>query len=275
MPRWLPRAVWSDARHYQIAALATLLIFNLGWLDFGARPLNSALAIGSALATQVLCSRLFGLPSIDLRSPLITGLSLSLLLRADAAWLHAVAGVMAIGSKFVFRIEGKHVWNPAGFAIVALLFTSSDVWISPGQWGSAVWFVALLSFLAILVLHAARRSDMAIFFLGSHAALLFTRALWLGDPVSIPIHQLQSGSLLIFAFFMISDPRTSPDSRLGRFIFAAAVALTGHYMAFFMQMRPALYVALIALSPFILLIDRILPAERFAWTTPARQGAAP
>jgi hypothetical protein len=32
-----------------------------------------------------------------------------------------------------------------------------------------------------------------------------------------------------------------------------------------MQMRPALYVALIALSPLTLLIDRIIPAERFAW----------
>jgi Na+-transporting NADH:ubiquinone oxidoreductase subunit NqrB len=274
MPRWLPRDVWSDARHYQIAALSTLLIFNLGWLDFGARPLNSALAIGSALATQALCSRLFGPPGIDLRSPLITGLSLSLLLRADEPWLHAVAAFIAIGSKFVFRIDGKHIWNPAGFAIVVLLFTSNDVWISPGQWGSAVWFVALLSFLAILVLHAVRRSDMAIFFLGSHAALLFARSFWLGDPLAIPIHQLQSGSLLIFAFFMISDPRTSPDSRLGRFIFAASVALSAHYMAFFMQMRPALYIALIALSPLILLIDKILPAERFAWTKPATQGAS-
>jgi len=39
-------------------------------------------------------------------------------------------------------------------------------------------------------------------------------------------------------------------------------------------MRPALYIALIALSPFILLIDKILPAERFAWTRPAIQGVA-
>ena len=85
---------------------------------------------------------------------------------------------------------------------------------------------------------------------------------------------MQSGSLLIFAFFMISDPRTSPDSRLGRFIFAASVALAAHYMAFFMQMRPALYVALIALSPLTLLIDRILPAQRFAWTRPALEGVS-
>jgi len=274
MQRWLPRDLWSDARHYQIAALSTLLIYNIGWLDFGARPLNSALAIASSLLTQVLCSRYYGLPSIDLRSPLITGLSLSLLLRADEAWLHAAAGAIAIGSKFLFRIDGKHIWNPAGLAIVVLLLTSNDVWISPGQWGSAVWFATLLGFFAILVLHAARRSDMALFFLASHAALLFARAWWLGDPIAIPIHQLQSGSLLIFAFFMISDPRTSPDARLGRFVFAASVALTAHYLAFFMQMRPALYVALIALSPLTLLIDRILPAERFAWTRPASQGAS-
>ena len=261
MQGWLPRDIWSDARHYQIAALSTLVIFNFGWLDFGARPLNSALAISSTILTQLLCSRLYGLPSIDLRSPLITGLSLSLLLRADEPWLHAVAGVIAIGSKFVL-------------AIVVLLFTSNDVWISPGQWGSAVWFVALLSFFAILVLHAARRSDMALFFLGSHAALLLARAYWLGDPLAIPLHQLQSGSLLIFAFFMISDPRTSPDARIGRFLFAASVAILGHYLAFFMQMRPALYIALIAISPITLLIDRILPAERFAWSRPASQGAS-
>ena len=180
--------------------------------------------------------------------------------------------MIAIGSKFVLRIDGKHIFNPAGFAIVVLLITFEGVWISPGQWGSAVWFAALLCFFAILVLAAARRSDVAIFFLASHAALLFARAAWLGDPLAIPIHQLQSGSLLIFAFFMISDPRTTPDSRLGRFIFALSVALLAHYMTFFMQMRPALYVALIVLSPLILLIDKILPAERFAWSRPAIQG---
>jgi enediyne biosynthesis protein E5 len=260
------RAWWSDARYFQIAALSTLLAINFVWIDFGAKPLHSALAITSALAAQAACSRWFGLPRIDLRSALITGLSLSLLLRADEPWLPAVAGIVAIASKFVLRIDGKHIWNPAGFAIVALLLTSGGVWISPGQWGASVWFGSLVAFLAILVLRASQRSDVALFFLGSHAALLVARALWLGDPLAIPLHQLQSGSLLIFAFFMISDPRTTPDSRLGRLVFAAAVALLAHYLAFFMQMRPALYVALIALSPVTPLLDKLIPANRFAWT---------
>jgi Na+-transporting NADH:ubiquinone oxidoreductase subunit NqrB len=270
--RWTP--FFADARHHQIAALTLLLAINFFFVDFGAKPLASVLAIGAALVTQAACAWWFGLARLDLRSPLITGLSLSLLLRADDPLLHAAAGVIAILSKFVLRIGDKHVFNPAGFAIVALLLSSNHVWISPGQWGASVWFATLVVFCAILVLHAARRADIAAFFLVSHAALLLARAWWLGDPLAIPLHQLQSGSLLIFAFFMISDPRTSPDARLGRFIFAFAVALTAHWLAFSMQMRPALYLALIALSPLTFLIDRILPAQRFAWTAPAIQGAS-
>jgi Na+-transporting NADH:ubiquinone oxidoreductase subunit NqrB len=267
------RTGWSDSRHFQIAALATLLAVNFFWIDFGAKPLYSALAISSALATQIGCSRYWQLPQIDLRSPLITGLSLSLLLRADAAWLPAVAGIIAIASKFVLRIDGKHIWNPAGFAIVVLLFTSKGVWISPGQWGTSIWLATLAAFFAILVLSAARRADIALFFLGAHAALLVARAYWLGDPLAIPLHQLESGSLLIFSFFMISDPRTTPDSRAGRLLFAISVALLGHYLAFFMQMRPALYVALIVLSPATLLLDRIIPGKKFTWA-PVPQGAS-
>jgi enediyne biosynthesis protein E5 len=270
----LTRSVWSDARHLQIFALASLLTINFAVIDFGARIMASALAVAASLLTQVVCSRLTKVP-LDLRSPLITGLSLSLLLRADAPWLHATAGVIAISSKFLLRLDGKHVFNPAGFAIVVLLLGSSGVWISPGQWGASIWFAALAGFLAILVLHAARRTDIAIYFLLSHAALLFARAAWLDDPWTIPLHQLQGGSLLIFTFFMISDPRTSPDSALGRFLFAFAVAALAHYLAFFVQMRPALYFALVALSPATFVLDRILPAPRFAWTAPALKGASP
>src|SRR5580704_3329079 len=128
-----------DARYFQIAALSCLLAVNLTFIDFGARPLPSAIAIGTCLLTQWVCSRLTGQPKLDLRSPMITGLSLSLLLRADALWLYAAAAVIAIGSKFVLRVDGKHIWNPAGLAIVVLLLASSGVWISPGQWGSDVW----------------------------------------------------------------------------------------------------------------------------------------
>ncbi len=267
------RGLLADARHYQIAALGVLLAVNITVLDLGAGVLPSILAIGSALASQAACSRIWRLPRLDLRSPLITGLSLSLLLRADEPWVYVAGGIIAVSSKFLLRFEGKHLWNPAGLAIVVLLLGTDHVWISPGQWGASLWFAALLAFLAILVLQAARRADISLFFLGAHAALLFARALWLGDPLAIPVHQLESGSLLLFAFFMISDPRTTPAARLGRLLLALAVALLAHWLAFFMQMRPALYVALIALSPLTPMLDRIFRAERFQWIPPANPGA--
>ncbi|UFZ02293.1 RnfABCDGE type electron transport complex subunit D [Bradyrhizobium ontarionense] len=262
-----------DARYVQIAALTTLLAINFTVIDFGARPAASVVAIACAVLTQLICCWLSGNP-LDVRSPVITGLSLSLLLRADVLWLHAAAAVIAISSKFLLRIDGKHVFNPAGLAIVVLLFTTNGVWISPGQWGTAIWFASLAGLFAVLVLSASRRIDIAIFFFAAHAALLLARAAWLGDPPAIPLHQLQSGSLLIFTFFMISDPRTTPDSRVGRLLFAVTVAIAAYYLAFVMQMRPALYVALIALSPLTLVLDRLIPAVRFSWRPSVPKGVS-
>jgi Na+-transporting NADH:ubiquinone oxidoreductase subunit NqrB len=259
-------AAGTDGRHYQIAALGILLALNMLWLDFGARPLGTALAIIGTIATQVVCTRLWHLPKLDLRSALITGFSLSLLLRSNEPLLYAAAGSIAIASKFALRLDGKHIWNPATFAIVVLRYGTDAVWISPGQWGAALWFAALLGCLAAIVLQRSQRIDTAFFFLGTHAALLAWRAISLGDPWAIPLHQLQSGSLLLFAFFMVTDPRTTPDHRIGRFVFAAAVALLGHFLAFHEQMREALYLALFLLAPTVTLIDRLLPARRFAWT---------
>jgi Na+-translocating ferredoxin:NAD+ oxidoreductase RnfD subunit len=63
-----------------------------------------------------------------------------------------------------------------------------------------------------MVIHRAMRSDVSYAFILTFAAILFARALWLGDPWTIPLKQLQSRALLLFTFFMISDPKTTPDS---------------------------------------------------------------
>ena len=55
--RWL-----VDARHYQIASLATLLVLNLTWLDFGADPRACILLIATCCLTQVVASRIVGIP---------------------------------------------------------------------------------------------------------------------------------------------------------------------------------------------------------------------
>ncbi len=262
-------ATWSrrelhDARFWQIAALTALLLWNIANLSVGAGLLPSLIAVAASLATQAVATVLVARHHIDLRSPLITGLSLSLLLRGDALWVPALAAVVAITSKFLIRINGKHLFNPAAFGIVVLL-ASGHAWVSPGQWGQTTLLIAGLVFLAILVLARADRLDIAIAFLTAYAALLAARAGWLGDPVAIPLHQLQNGALLIFTFFMITDPRSTPDARSARLLFALGCAGIAHWLLFAEQVRPALYVALLATSFTVPLLDRVLPEARFTW----------
>ena len=253
-----------DARTWQIAALGTLLCWNIATIDLGASSVPSLVAIISALLTQAVATALGAAKKLDLRSPLITGFSLALLVRGDALWVPALAAVLAIGSKFLFRVRGKHIWNPAAFGIFALLQTG-HAWVSPGQWGSGPFIVTLIVFAGILVLSRAARLDTALAFLGTHLGLLLLRAAWLGDPLTIPLHQVQNGALLLFAFFMITDPRTTPDNRWARIGFAVAIAAAAHWLLFFQQLRPALYVALVGLAPLVPLLDRLFPATVFAW----------
>ena len=96
---------------------------------------------------------------------------------------------------------------------------------------------------------------------------LFGRALYLGDPMAIPIHQLQSGALLVFAFFMITDPRSTPDSRIARLIFAFAVAAFAAWLSWEYHIRGAMLYALAGLAILTPILDRLLPADRFQWTS--------
>jgi hypothetical protein len=73
--------------------------------------------------------------------------------------------------------------------------------MSSGQWGSAAIGALALACLGLIVLTHAKRAETTFGFLGFYALLLFGRALWLGDPLTIPMHQLQNGALLVFAFF--------------------------------------------------------------------------
>jgi Na+-transporting NADH:ubiquinone oxidoreductase subunit NqrB len=264
-------SLFADARHFQITTLASLVVLHIFAFDLGAGPVQAAVTIGAALAAQFICARVAGTGAFDWRSPLITGCSLTLLLRSPSPALWLTAAVLAIASKYVLRVRGKHVFNPATFAIVTLLIVSPDVWVSPGQWGNAVWLSLLLVCSAGPVLQRAERADTALAFLASYAGLLLWRAFTLGDPLTIPFNQLQSGALLLFSFFMITDPRSTPDRRLGRVIFAIAVAGLGYWLQFRWQLRPALFFALAALSPLTPLLDWLLPAARFTWRGPDPQ----
>ena len=109
------------------------------------------------------------------------------------------------------------------------------------------------------------RADITWAFLACWLALIYGRSLWLGEPLTIPTHRLQSGALLLFTFFMISDPRTAPDSRGMRLLFAALVALTGWWIQYLQFRTNGLLWALAALAPLVPLLDRFSRAPAFRW----------
>src|SRR5438093_507354 len=72
-------------------------------------------------------------------------------------------------------------------------------------------------------------------------------------------------ALLLFTFFMISDPRTTPSSRAGRILFAALVAAGAAFVQFRLFRTNGLLWSLALASPLVPLIDRLLPGERHEW----------
>ncbi|MGK2858862.1 MAG: DUF2330 domain-containing protein, partial [Thermoanaerobaculia bacterium] len=264
-----------DPRWWQIASLSSLLLWGTTVLGFAASPLRFAAILGVAILTQLVCSTLARLPSFEWKSALISGLGLCFLLRSNTLWLILLGAVIAIASKFVIRWHGKHIFNPSNFAIVLLLATTDRVWVSAGQWGSAAVLAFLIACAGVTVVQRSRRSDITFAFLIAWTALQLARALWLGDPLAIPLHRLENGAMLIFAFFMISDPKTTPDSRLGRIVFATVVALGGFWIQYGLFRTNGLLWSLAASSPFVPLIDRILPAGRFHWSAPVSSITAP
>ena len=122
-----------------------------------------------------------------------------------------------------------------------------------------------------LILARVARLDIALAFLAGHAALLLFRAWRLGDPLAIPLHQMQSGGLLIFALFMLTDPRSTPDGRAARLLFGAAVAIAAHLLLFHGQLREGVFFALILVSCATPLLDRLLPGPRFVWAAPTKE----
>jgi enediyne biosynthesis protein E5 len=119
--------------------------------------------------------------------------------------------------------------------------------------------------MGMMVVSHAARSDVTLAFLGGYAAILFGRSLWLGEPLAIPIHRLQSGLLLQFSFNMISDPRTTPDSRTGRLLFGALVALGAGIVQFVLFRTNGPVWSLAACTLLVPLLDRWLPGPRHQW----------
>jgi Na+-transporting NADH:ubiquinone oxidoreductase subunit NqrB len=175
---------------------------------------------------------------------------------------------VAILSKFLLRVGDKHVFNPANVGIAAVLLLTQDAWVSPGQWGDEQWYALLFLGAGGLVLQKVGRWDTSVAFLGSYALLEAIRNAWLGWPWDVWSHRLMSGSLLLFALFMVTDPRTIPNSRTGRIVWAMAIAFVTFIFRNFFFISTAVFWALLLLAPLTIVVDALWPAPPFKWSRP-------
>lgn len=259
---------WRDPRLYQIASLATLLLYGLLFLHFDLSSWQIVITIGTALLTQFVCTRLYKLPTFDPLSALVSAVGLCIFLRTNDLFVVALASFIAIGSKFVIRWKKKHIFNPTNLALVVVIVSGLG-WISPGQWGQVAWLGLLIACMGSLVVTRAARADVTLSFLAFYLGLLVARALWLGDPLTIPLHQIESVTLLIFSFFMISDPKTTPNSRAGRIFFTFLVAVAALFVQFVLWRPNGPLWGLIVCSPLVPLIDYLFPGVRYNWSEPS------
>lgn len=278
--------LFEDARNYQILFLASFLTLGIATRDWTLKPELIAAVIVTCLITQWISDNLakylaslknmaieqnkfilsnpLKLPS--LRSAIITALGLSLLLRADSFTTMMLAGFLAILSKYIFRLNGKHFFNPANFGIISVLILTSDAWVSPGQWGDEWWFALLFASTGGIILKQVGRWDTTVVFLGSYALLEAVRNIWLGWTWDVFLHRLMSGSLLLFALFMLTDPRSIPDAKISRYIWAICIAGLTFILRNQYYVPTAIFWALFALAPLTIVLDVIWNAPRFNWS---------
>jgi len=280
----------KDARDYQIIFLSLFLTVGIFYRDWTLQLDRIFLLIFVCCGTQIIFNSLIktfnyyqqnyqfnSLHTLNLidfsniKSALITALGLALLLRANHRETLIIAGCLVIASKFIFTYHHKHWFNPANFGIILALTLTNDAWVSPGQWGSDSWYLLLCIATGAMIVNQVRRWETTAIFLGVYGSLEAIYNYYLGWNIEVLLHQLMSGSLLVFAFFMLTDPRSIPNSNKSRIIWSIIIAIFSFILKDFFYINTAVLWALFIMSPLTVLLDFIWQDNRFRWQKLANQ----
>jgi hypothetical protein len=186
-------------------------------------------------------------------SALLTGNGVAFILRVPGTehgdwwslkgwWIFAGTAAVALLSKYVIRFRGRHIFNPSNFGLVLCFLLLGPVHADPLEfwWGPmSPWMVLALAIITVgglAILSRLRLLEIAVGFWLAFAAGIAVLAAsghemtarWHLGPISgWDFWQLLvfSPEILVFLFFMISDPKTIPEGRLGRRVYAVGIAL--------------------------------------------------
>ncbi len=160
---------------------------------------------------------------------LITALILSLIVGPAGPIIHyiplLVASFAAMASKYVFKWQQRHFFNPAAFGVIVMAVTTgfgSSWWV-----GNSI-LLPLVVIGGLLMAWKIRRLSMVAMFLASYL-VLFTLFNLIHLPSNTGLQLLKTllvnSPIVFFAFVMLVEPATSPLSQKHRFTYAIIVAL--------------------------------------------------
>ena len=256
----------ADARFYQIVYLSVFLIYGVQSLHWDFNPLIVGAIITTALITQIIACFIFQKPFDALKSAAISSLGLSILLKTQYWHVAVLAAFIAIASKYIIRINGKHVFNPANIGLVLTIYITKLAWVSPGQWGSNLIVLYFIFAAGSILLLKVGRMDTGLVFFFSYAFLQFCySSVYLGWPIDYTVHKLSNGALLLYSFFMITDPSTTPNDKKVRVFWSICIAVLAFYFAEFKYMNGAPVKALFLISMATPLLDYVFKGISFSW----------
>ena len=268
----------KDARYFQIIFQTIFLLYGIFYLHWANEGMCLLYYATASLATQFIFELIqHNFPFVSpgfwskfyngSKSALITAFGLCLLLKTNLWYVCILAAFISISGKYIFRYRKKHLFNPSALGIAVTILLTGKAWISPGQWGNDIVIMFGVCCLGLIVVTKVQKLDVSIAFLATYILLLFARQiLYLGWPLDFFIQSITTGSLLLFSFFMISDPKTAPDHKTARIIWAVLIGVISFYLTAFKFINAAPVWVLILSAPLVPLLDKIFIAKRFQWT---------
>ena len=233
------------------------LILLLGNVSFGILEsyTRTLLAIGCAMAAEVILGRLMTGKWPHLASAYITGISVGILIRSPAFWPYALCSLLAITSKYVVRVKGRHLFNPSNFGICVLLFLASESVASLSiQWGNNLLAMLVIWALGSAIIWRLKRFHICATYVVSFLVFALIRSWILGQPWQSEISPITGPEYQLFIFFMITDPKTTVRSWKGQCVVAFLVAAVEMLMRLDQSIYAPLY-ALFVVGPIALLME--------------------
>ena len=190
--------------------------------------LAGAVAVAALIDTPIL--RLRGARWEFPSGAVLTGLIVAMVLSPQEPWyVAACTSAIAIVSKYLFRTRSANVFNPAALALVATfhLFDTGQSW-----WGAlpqiSPFALTILLATGIFIADRVNKMPLVLVFLGTYYAL-FTAMAFAGDPgrVAEVFRAPDLHAVLFFAFFILTDPPTSPVKYRDQTVCGVLVATAG------------------------------------------------